>query len=168
MQVIRETVNAPGCVTSVFHPPPPRTPADWFSGIDRFCAMGIETVPEAFRFRRLMASQPHLSCWRSARHSIIFRIPNRARHLRCRTRLRCSCLLLCKQVRLGFPLLDCSYSSLGAQDRRSSLESVMGPCVESPRLVQPRARSALCSCHAAKRKHLTASSKRHSKVAANV
>ena len=26
MQVIRETVNAPGCVTSVFHPPPPATP----------------------------------------------------------------------------------------------------------------------------------------------
>ena len=24
MQVIRETVNAPGCVTSVFHPPPPQ------------------------------------------------------------------------------------------------------------------------------------------------
>ena len=24
MQVIRETVNAPGCVTSVFHPPSPR------------------------------------------------------------------------------------------------------------------------------------------------
>ena len=27
MQVIRETVNAPGCVTSVFHPPRPPAPA---------------------------------------------------------------------------------------------------------------------------------------------
>ena len=28
MQVIRETVRAPGCVTSVFHPYPPKGPYD--------------------------------------------------------------------------------------------------------------------------------------------
>ena len=29
MQVIRETVSAPGCVTSVFHPPQPPTPTPY-------------------------------------------------------------------------------------------------------------------------------------------
>ena len=62
MQVIRETVNAPGCVTSVFHPPPePRSQASSSSAMPWSLPWRPNTAASNSRMLRTSAERPTAS-----------------------------------------------------------------------------------------------------------